>query len=56
MCFIKYVDGNWAKEKQCTEFAGDCELVNEDSFHFHMVLGFEEANRIICFKKDIKER
>lgn len=47
---------NWAKEKQCTEFASDCELVNEDSFHFHMALGFEEANRIICFKKDIKER
>lgn len=30
---------NWAKEKQCTEFASDCELVNEDNFHFHMALG-----------------
>ena len=43
----------WAKEKGCTEFASDCELDNIDSFMFHMALGFEEANRIICFRKDI---
>ncbi len=43
----------WAKEKGCTEFASDCELNNEDSFRFHMSLGFEEANRIICFRKDL---
>ena len=43
----------WAGEKGCTEFASDCELVNEDSLKFHMALGFEEANRIICFRKDI---
>ena len=44
---------NWAREKRCTEFASDCELMNEESFHFHIAMGFEEANRIICFKKDI---
>jgi aminoglycoside 6'-N-acetyltransferase I len=43
----------WAKEKGCSEFASDCELVNEESLKFHMALGFEEANRIICFRKDI---
>ena len=43
----------WAKEKGCTEFASDCELDNMDSFRFHMALGFEEANRIICFRKDL---
>ena len=43
----------WAKEKGCTEFAGDCELVNEGSLQFHRALGFEETNRIICFRKDI---
>lgn len=43
----------WAKEKDCTEFASDCELTNDDSFHFHMAMGFEEANRIICFRKSI---
>lgn len=43
----------WARAKGCTEFASDCELDNFDSFRFHMALGFEEANRIICFRKDI---
>ena len=43
----------WAKEKGCTEFASDCELDNDDSFRFHRAMEFEEANRIICFKKDI---
>ena len=44
---------NWAKEKGCREFASDCELDNADSLKFHMALGFEEANRIICFRKDL---
>ncbi len=43
----------WAKERGCTEFASDCELFNEESLKFHLALGFEEANRIICFRKDI---
>ena len=43
----------WAKEMGCNEFASDCELNNVDSFKFHMAMGFEEANRIICFKKRI---
>ena len=43
----------WAKEKGCTEFASDCELDNEDSRRFHLAAGFEEANRIICFKKSL---
>ena len=43
----------WAKEKGCTEFASDCELDNAESFRFHVALGFEEANRIICFRKDL---
>lgn len=43
----------WAKEQGCTEFASDCELVNEDSLKFHLRMGFEEANRIICFTKKL---
>ncbi len=43
----------WAKEQGCTEFASDCELVNEDSLKFHLKMGFEEANRIICFTKKL---
>ena len=43
----------WAKEKACTEFASDCELENTQSLQFHLNVGFEEANRIICFTKRI---
>ena len=44
---------SWAKEKDCAEFASDCELVNVQSLQFHLSVGFEEANRIICFAKRI---
>ena len=43
----------WAKEKRCSEFASDCELDNVDSLKFHTAMGFEEANRIICFTKKL---
>ena len=44
---------SWAKEKGCTEFASDCELENTQSLQFHLNVGFEEANRIICFTKKL---
>ena len=43
----------WAKRRGCTEFASDCELENTDSLRFHQCLGFREANRIICFTKEL---
>ena len=43
----------WARERGCTEFASDCKLNNADSLMFHISLGFEEANRIICFRKNL---
>ena len=43
----------WARSKGCTEFASDCELDNTQSLQFHLNVGFEEANRIICFTKKI---
>lgn len=43
----------WAREKNCTEFASDCELTNEESLQFHMSVGFQEVNRIICFRKSL---
>lgn len=43
----------WAKRKGCTEFASDCELDNLQSLKFHLNVGFEEANRIICFTKKL---
>lgn len=44
---------NWAKIKGCAEFASDCELDNVQSLQFHLNVGFEEANRIICFTKKL---
>lgn len=44
---------NWAKEKGCIEFASDCELDNINSLKFHLSIGFDEVNRVICFKKRI---
>lgn len=43
----------WAKSRGCREFASDCELTNEDSLGFHLKAGFVEANRIICFVKEL---
>lgn len=43
----------WAKDMGCSEFASDCELTNENSLKIHLAMGFEEANRIICFRKSI---
>lgn len=44
---------NWAREKGSSEFASDCEFGNEDSYHFHLNVGFKETNRIICFIKEL---
>ena len=45
---------SWAKAQGCREFASDCELDNTGSLAFHLSMGFEEANRIICFTKKLK--
>lgn len=44
---------SWAKSMGCREFASDCELTNRESLQFHLNVGFEEANRIICFTKKL---
>ncbi len=43
----------WAKDKNCLEFASDCELDNHSSYKFHIAVGFTETNRVICFKKSL---
>lgn len=43
----------WAKTQGCAEFASDCELDNLQSLQFHLNVGFEEVNRIICFTKKL---
>ena len=44
---------SWSKDKGCREFASDCELDNQTSLKFHLSMGFDEANRIICFRKEL---
>ena len=44
----------WTLEQGCLELASDVELHNHDSELFHKKLGFEEANRVICFKMKLK--
>ena len=44
---------HWAVEHGCSEFASDCELDNLVSQQFHQKLGFEEANRIVCYAKKL---
>lgn len=43
----------WCAANGCTEFASDCELANEESRAFHAKSGFQEVNRIVCFKKEL---
>ena len=42
-------DDGW--KEFCREFASDCELGNTASLNFYLQIGFQEQNRIICFKK-----
>ena len=44
----------WIKEKGCKEFASDCQLDNDESYAFHLRIGFKEVNRMICFAKEVK--
>ena len=41
----------WAKEEGCIEFAGNCEINDEESHMFYSKLGFKEVKRIVCFAK-----
>ena len=44
---------NWSRKNECSEFASDCEFNNNESIILHKKLGFQEANRIICFIKKL---
>jgi aminoglycoside 6'-N-acetyltransferase I len=43
----------WAQSQGCTQMGSDIEQHNTVSYDFHTKVGFQEANRIICFIKDI---
>ena len=44
----------WAREQGCTEMASDGELDNRAGEAFHKALGYEEVERIVCFRKSLE--
>lgn len=44
----------WARAQGCSEFVSDAEAENAESIRFHLSAGFQEANRIVCFVKELK--
>jgi aminoglycoside 6'-N-acetyltransferase I len=45
----------WGRSLGLTEMASDCLLDNTVSYQAHRALGFEEVDRIICFRKTLDE-
>ena len=45
-----------ARARGCSEFASDTEAENVRSIHFHLSVGFQEANRVVCFLKRLDEK
>ena len=43
----------WARERAYTELASDALIENEASRAAHGALGFEEVERIVCFRKSL---
>jgi predicted TIM-barrel fold metal-dependent hydrolase/GNAT superfamily N-acetyltransferase len=41
----------WGRARGCREFASDTQLVNDGSIAAHLAIGFEEVERIVCFRK-----
>ncbi|MFT3823336.1 MAG: GNAT family N-acetyltransferase [Chitinophagaceae bacterium] len=46
----------WAIQKGCAQLASDTELSNSASIQFHLHNGFSEANRVVCFIKQLNIR
>ena len=45
---------DWAVGLGCTEFAWDVELHNEASQRAHQALGFDETERVIYYRKELR--
>ena len=43
----------WARLHGCHQIAPDAELENPGIIDFHCKIGFREANRVVCFIKDL---
>jgi len=44
---------DWARRRGLRELASDCDFDNEVSLSAHLALGFREAERVICLRKDL---
>lgn len=44
---------SWAAARGLAELASDCDLQNIGSLGFHLGVGFEETQRVICFRRDL---
>ena len=47
---------DWARAQGCTEMASDTWLDNVSSQRAHEALGFEETDRIVTFRKALRQR
>ena len=43
----------WGRKQGCREFGSDSEIENDVSIAAHRALGFEETDRVVCFRKDL---
>ena len=43
----------WARKQGYREIASDVEIENETSLSAHRALGYEEVERIVCFRRDL---
>jgi aminoglycoside 6'-N-acetyltransferase I len=46
----------WARDRGCTEMGSDTWIDNDVSYHAHLAIGYQEAERLIHFKKTLIER
>lgn len=44
----------WARAQGCAEMGSDRALDNDASGAFHLAVGFEEAGRIVCYRKSLR--
>ncbi len=50
---LMLVAADWARSRGLRELASDCDFDNEVSLRAHLALGFTEAERVICLRKDL---
>ena len=44
---------DWSRAQGCVELASDTEISNDLSITAHLALGFEEVERVVCFRKSL---